>query len=384
MTKTNNLGLYIHLPFCERKCSYCDFLSFKCNDNQVVSQYIKALLKEIKGLSRVTGEHKVDSIFIGGGTPSLVSEWDMGNVLDCLKEYYDIDSKAEITIEVNPSSVTDEKMERYLKKGINRLSIGVQAFNNNVLNVLGRIHSKNDAFYCIKRAQKLGFDNINIDLMFGIPKQTMKMWKDTVREALFLKVPHISLYSLQVEEGTDMYNKIFVEKSMDLQDESVDREMYHTALKMMKAAGYSQYEISNAALPGYNSRHNTKYWSYSEYLGIGLGASSFFRGKRFKNYDNLFDYYKSVKERSCSIDSSSIEKYSEKEEMGIFVFTGLRKVDGFRLEDFKNVFNKEFFDVYDYNILNRYKDKLIIKDERIFITERGMDISNRIMAEFIL
>lgn len=383
MTTTNKLGLYLHIPFCIRKCSYCDFLSFSCSDNKVLSEYAVALMEEIRIRSGDWCDKQVDSIFIGGGTPSLFSEWDIGKILDTVRDNFNVTDDAEITIEVNPATVSDEKLIRYLRKGINRLSIGVQSFENHVLNVLGRIHNKNDAFYCIQRAQKAGFENINIDIMFGIPEQTMKMWKDTVRQAIFLRPTHISLYSLQVEEGTEMYNKIYREGIFEPTAEEIDREMYHTALRMMRTAGYEHYEISNAALNGYKSRHNMKYWSYEEYLGLGLGASSYAGGVRFKNCDSMYEYVQAIKNEVAPIDAGSVEKYSPKEEMGIYTFTGLRKSEGIDLRHFQEVFGEEFFDIYDKEIVEKYKGKLILDGDRLFISEKGMDISNRIMAEFI-
>lgn len=325
---------------------------------------------------------EVDSVYIGGGTPSLMSAWDMGRVIDALKDNFNIQRDAEITIEGNPATFSDEKMERYLRKGVNRLSLGVQSFENDVLEFLGRIHNKNDAFYAFQRAKKAGFENINMDIMFGIPGQSMKMWKDTVRQCIFLKPAHISLYSLQIEEGTEFYN-MYREGKMEAVSDISDRQMYHTALKMLKKGGYDHYEISNAALPGRRSRHNMKYWSYEEYLGLGLGASSFAGGRRFKNHCSLYDYINSIKQRKDTVDEKSVENYSEKDEMGIFVFTGLRKTEGFSLEHFRRVFNKSFFEVYDESILKKYKGLLIYTGERLYLSERGMDISNRIMAEFI-
>lgn len=383
MTTTNKLGLYLHIPFCVRKCSYCDFLSFGCTDSKILTEYAYALMEEIKIRSVDWQNKEVDSIYIGGGTPSLLSEWDIGKILDCIRENFSVTDDAEITIEVNPATVDDDKLIRYLRKGINRLSIGVQSFENHVLGVLGRIHNKNDAFYCLQRAQRAGFQNINIDIMFGIPEQTMKMWKDTVRQAIFLRPTHISLYSLQVEEGTEMFKKIYEDGVFEPTAEEIDREMYHTALRMMKTAGYNQYEISNSSLPGYQSRHNMKYWSYDEYLGLGLGASSFAGGVRFKNCDSMYNYVQAIKNKVAPVDAGCVEHYTVNEEMGIYVFTGLRKTEGINILHFKEIFNKDFFEVYDKSILDKYKGKLILGGNRLYLSEKGMDISNTIMAEFI-
>ena len=224
--------------------------------------------------------------------------------------------------------------------------------------------------------------NINMDIMFAIPGQSMKMWKDTVRQCIFLKPAHISLYSLQIEEGTEFY-ELYKDGKMEAVPEIQDREMYHQALAMMKEAGYKHYEISNAALPGFESRHNLKYWSYAEYLGLGLGASSFAGGSRFKNTSRMHEYLTAIREHVPPVDQESIENYSQREEMGIFVFTGLRKAEGFSLDHFHHVFRKDFFDVYDEDILKKYKGLLICADGRLYLSEHGMDVSNRIMAEFV-
>lgn len=341
------------------------------------------MIQEIKIRSQDWCFKEVNSIFIGGGTPSLVSAWDMGRILDNIRDYFNVAADAEITIEANPATLSDEKLERYLRKGINRLSMGVQSFDNNMLGFMGRIHNKNDAFYTFQRAKKAGFENINLDLMFGIPGQTMKMWKDTVRQCIFLRPAHISLYSLQVEQGTEFYKMMYEDEIIDPVPEITDREMYHTALRMLKTAGYDHYEISNACLPGYRSAHNMKYWSYDEYLGLGLGASSFANGTRFSNTKVMFDYIEAIKASVSPVDTGNVEKYSKREEMGVYVFTGLRKTEGISLEHFRRTFGENFFDVYDVNILNRYRGMLIHAGDRLYLSERGIDISNKIMMEFV-
>lgn len=383
MTTTNRLGLYLHIPFCVRKCRYCDFLSFGCNDSKLLSEYADALIMEAGIRAEEWHYRPVDSVYIGGGTPSLLSAWDIGRIMDCLHDNFNITEDAEVTIEANPATLSDEKLERYLRKGINRISIGVQSFENSVLEVLGRIHNKNDAFYSYQRARKAGFENINLDIMFGIPGQTMKMWKDTVRQCVFLRPEHISLYSLQIEEGTEMYDLVYRKCSLRPVPDSLDREMYHTALKMMKRAGYDHYEISNAALPGHRSRHNMKYWSYVEYLGLGLGASSFTGGSRYKNCGRMKDYLRAIKAHTAPVDAGSIENYTQREEMGIYVFTGLRKTEGIDLDQFRETFGRDFFDVYDRKLLDRYKGFLILSGERLYLSERGMNVSNSIMTEFV-
>lgn len=325
---------------------------------------------------------EVNTIFFGGGTPSLLTGKDIQDIMDCLRENFNVSDDAEITIEANPNTLTDAKLEGYRTAGINRISIGIQSFDNTVLDFLGRIHNKNEALAAYQRARRAGFDNINIDLMFGIPGQTMKKWTDTVRQAIFLRPQHISLYSLSIEEGTPMYDMLRRNEFNPTPD-YFDREMYHEALKMLRGAGYSHYEISNCALPGYEGKHNMKYWSYEEYLGLGLGASSFVGGKRYSNLSKMLEYINAIKVGLAPVDDGTIEDYSERDEMGIYVFTGLRKAEGLRLSEFRKIFGRDFFDIYDRSIVARNKGLLILDEDRLYLTEHGMDVSNRIMAEFV-
>ena len=382
MTRTSNFGIYIHIPFCVRKCRYCDFLSFRCEDDGILRGYTEALLKEMELKSKDLRYRYADSVYIGGGTPSILSAWDMGKILETLRESFNITDDAEITIEANPATLTDEKLERYLRKGANRLSIGVQSFDNRLLELLGRIHNKNDALYTFQKAKKAGFENINLDLMFGIPGQTMKMWKDTVRECVFLRPAHISLYSLQIEEGTEFY-EMYRDGRLEEVSDSLDREMYHVALRVMCGAGYRHYEISNCALAGFAGRHNMRYWSYEDYIGLGPGASSFIGGRSFENLKVMTEYLDALKEDVSPVDTENIKSYSRREEMGIFVFTGLRKAEGISLEEFRDIFGEDFFSVYDQRVLKKYKGLLILADGRLYLSEKGMDVSNRIMTEFV-
>ena len=378
-----NLGLYIHIPFCRQKCAYCDFLSFACKSEILLTEYAQALMLEIRSRKESAEGRRVDTLYIGGGTPSLMPADDFVRIMDETRRAFDIAEDAEITVEANPASLTREKLEYYRNCGVNRLSIGVQSFDNRILRILGRLHDKNEAFQMIQTARKAGFDNISIDLMFGVPTQSIKMWTDTLRQGIFLGPQHISLYSLQLEEGTDLYRRVFKEQSLSMISDQVDRQMYHEATAMLRDAGYDMYEISNACLPGRQSRHNRKYWSYEEYLGIGLGASSFFDGKRFKNYDKMYKYIQAIKEKRIPIDEKSIEHYGQRDEMGIYVFTGLRRMEGIDLKDFKARFGVDLFSVYDQALLGRHKGRLVLYDDRLYITEDGMDVSNAIMAEFV-
>ena len=383
MTITSNIGLYVHVPFCIRKCRYCSFLSFPCNEDKLLTEYSNALIREIRTRYEEWPYRIVDSIYIGGGTPSIMPAKDMARVVNEIRENFVVTDDCEITIEANPATITDEKLKTYLDCGINRISIGVQSFDNTILNFLGRVHDKNDAINAIRMAKKMGFDNVNIDLMFGIPGQTMKMWRDSLRQSLFLRPEHISLYSLQIEEGTPFYDMIYVDEMVSEVPENVDRAMYNEALMMMDDVGYKHYEISNASLPEFESRHNMKYWSYQDYLGLGPGASSFIGGHRFKNCEKVSEYLKYIKAGMPPVKSENVEDYSEREEMGIYVFTGLRKIEGFNISDFERTFMKDFFDVYDPSILERFKGFIEMDGMNLKLTRKGLDVSNKIMAEFV-
>ena len=383
MTITNNIGLYLHIPFCLRKCRYCDFLSFPCADEKILSEYTEALIREIKIKATEWPYRKVDSIYIGGGTPSILSEENVQKIMRSIYDEFTVEANAETTLECNPATANEEKLRSFLECGINRLSIGVQSWDNSVLRLMGRPHDKNDAFTAVRCAKKAGFENVNIDLMFGIPGQTMKMWRDSIRQCIFLRPQHISLYSLQIEEGTPFYKMIYEDHLLEEPSEFTDRKMYHDALLMLEDAGYNQYEISNAALPGFESKHNLKYWSYCEYLGLGLGASSFMGGVRYKNSSNMLDYLDHIKKNEAPVNVEDIEQFNTREEMGIYTFTALRKSEGVDLKEFEDIFGVDFFTVYDPSLINIYFGYLDYSDGRLRLTESGRDISNRIMAEFV-
>ena len=378
----NNIGLYVHIPFCMRKCRYCDFLSFECHDDRALSQYADALCREISARYEEWPYRVVDTVYIGGGTPSILPPEDMKRVMDCIRDNFTIDENSEITIEANPATLDDKKLETYLEAGINRISIGVQSFDNSILNLLGRVHDKNDALNAVRMAKKSGFKNVNVDMMFGIPGQTFKMWRDSLRQCIFLRPEHISLYSLQIEEGTQ-FHKMMENGTLEPTADSADRTMYHDAIDMLVHAGYNHYEISNGALPGFESKHNLKYWSYKDYLGLGPGASYFIGGHRFKNTSSVLDYLNYIKQGLPPVKPEDVEHYTPREEMGIFVFTGLRKTEGFDIRDFEDTFNIDFFDVYDPSIITRMRGLIEMNGFVMKLTDKGLDVSNKVMAEFV-
>lgn len=383
MTITNNIGLYLHVPFCIKKCRYCDFLSFACSDEEALSEYANALLMEINTCYEKWPYRTIDSIYIGGGTPSIMPARDIQRIMDEIQNLFAVEEGCEVTIEANPATLTDKKLEAYLECGINRISIGIQSFDNVILKMLGRIHDKNDAINSVRMAKKAGFENINIDLMFGVPGQTLKMWGDSMRQCLFLEPQHVSVYSLQIEKGTPFYRMVHEDKTIEELPEETDRHMYHEAVDMMERVGYELYEISNASIAGFESRHNLRYWSYEDYLGLGPGASSFIEGRRFQNCSKINEYLKYIKRGLAPVNEEGVEKYTLRDEMGIYMFTGLRKAEGVDINDFEKTFHVDFFDVYDPEVLRKLRGLLVADGNNLRLTRRGMDVSNIVMSEFV-
>ena len=380
MMKTNKekLGIYIHIPFCVRKCNYCGFLSFK-STAEMRRQYVDTLITKIhKWSKRVGDNYIVDTVFIGGGTPSLLNEKEIKDILDSLKTAFSFDDNPEITIESNPNSLTESKLKCYLENGINRLSIGVQSMDNKVLKTLGRMHTAKEAITAFKLARTVGFKNINIDLMFAISGQTSEIFKDTLEQVIHLNPDHISFYSLQIEEGTQFYEDYKKEKYEFIDDDKMN-EMYLMASNILKENNYEKYEISNAAKNGKYCRHNLKYWSMAPFLGIGLGASGYFEGQRYQEPDQ---YEKWQQE---DFPKGFIEPLED--QMSTYVITAMRRAEGINQGEFYKLFGKQLKDVYGHLIpyLNEQakKGNLIFKDGVLKFTDQGMLVSNDILCEFV-
>ena len=400
MMTTNNdktkLGIYIHIPFCVCKCRYCGFLSFENADKELHSRYIRALTDEIRLYGRLyRDEYIVDTIFIGGGTPSVLEPEYTEQILNAVRESFNIADTCEITIETNPGTLSRQKLSAYRKCGINRLSIGVQSLNDEVLETLGRIHSVREFEYNFALARELGFDNINMDLMFAVPGATESIWKETLENAIALSPEHISFYSLQIEEGTP-FARMYEEGILEEIPDDTDRKMYREAAKLLCRSGYVHYEISNAARPGFMSRHNLKYWTMQEYLGFGLGASSYFKGRRFQNTGSLKEYIRtsgqSLLADSCSCFKAAgcAEEFhinTEFDNASEFVFTGLRRLSGISLEEFKRFTGRILFEVFpeaERNISKWQAAGLAEYDGQVLkLTYDGIDISNDILSEFV-
>ncbi|EHA6439682.1 oxygen-independent coproporphyrinogen III oxidase [Clostridium perfringens] len=376
----DKISLYIHIPFCAQKCLYCDFPSFARKDH-LRKAYIEALNKEIINLREKHNNLEINTIFIGGGTPSVLES----NELECLlKEIAKLNMAKDIeySMEGNPGNLTEEKLEVMKKYGVNRISMGLQAKQDNLLKGLGRIHNYKTFKENFLLAKKVGFNNINVDLMFGLPNQRLNEWEETLREIISLEPAHISAYSLIIEEGTAFYN-LYENDKLKLPTEEEERKMYHLAKKILEENGFNQYEISNYAKEGKECRHNLAYWNMDNWIGVGSAAASYINGKRIKNISSVEEYINSINEKGEAVEE--IINNSKNDNMEEFMFMGLRKINGIDENEFKKRFSMNINDVYG-EILNKYIDEgLLIRDSgRIFLSEKGIEISNIIMADFLL
>ncbi|MBQ3546328.1 MAG: oxygen-independent coproporphyrinogen III oxidase [Lachnospiraceae bacterium] len=373
-------GIYIHIPFCKQKCLYCDFVS-NCGSDEDMRGYQKALLNEIE--STVINE-TVDSVFFGGGTPSIYPKEYIGEIMDLLKKKNVLSPDLECTIEANPGTLNYEKLCYYKSVGINRISIGLQSANDEELKVLGRIHTYDKFIESYELAKKAGFDNINIDLMSAIPLQTFESYKETLKKVVGLNPTHISAYSLIIEEGTPFYDKYYGDDEFEklLPDEDTERKMYHYTKEFLLKKGYSRYEISNYSKVGYECKHNLKYWSRINYYGFGVAAASLVNNVRYLNTDNRKDYVQA----NGDITKIRIEENEIliNEQMEEYMFLGLRKVKGISIKEFERIFEKNVYDEYG-EVINKHLENglLEIKENRIFLTDKGLDVSNFVMSDFL-
>ncbi|MBQ3785907.1 MAG: radical SAM family heme chaperone HemW [Lachnospiraceae bacterium] len=379
-------SIYLHIPFCVRKCDYCDFLSFPgalCPDD-IKAAYVDALIREIKLTPKALGS--ISTVYIGGGTPSLLDPSFMDRIMTVLYEEYDISHDAEISMEVNPGTVDMEKLGIYRRLGINRLSMGVQSFDDRELKLLGRIHDSSDAKRCYADARKAGFTNVNIDLMMHIPGQSTGSLKKTLEVVRQLAPEHLSCYSLIIEEGTPFYDR-YPERPMD---EDTEAKMDVLMREELKAMGYGRYEISNWALEGFECRHNLGCWHRDPYKGYGLGAASLYRDidgneYRFTGERDLQVYITKMQTLNPGDDPDMGEPLTQKDRMEEFMFLGLRCIKGISSREFENVFKKSMEEVYGA-VLDRYlaMDFLEKDGDRYFFTSKGIDVSNVILADFLL
>ena len=325
ITKKNKapLGLYIHVPFCRSKCQYCDFYSLTTKDDKLMDSYLDAMTRHIKEAGSLAPNHKVDTIYFGGGTPSFFGADGMATLLTAVRRYFDVANDAEITFEANPDSVSDKLLRRLKAEGFNRVSLGVQCDDDEILKKIGRPHNYAQAVTAVERIRKAGYKNLSLDLMYGLPGQTREGWEKTLRRVLSLNPEHISCYGLKVEERTPLYE---YKDIANLPDDDAQADMYLAAVDILRSKGYRQYEISNFAKKGLISKHNMKYWTGGEYLGFGPDASSDFAGKRFTMVRDLLGYVDGIKSGGRVV--SELHEIPSRERAGEFLMTRFRTTDG--------------------------------------------------------
>ncbi len=376
------LELYLHIPFCVSKCKYCDFLSAPSGEEQR-QIYVERLCRRIRYWSDVIHNYgyEIVSIFVGGGTPSILTEAQITQVFEAVHESFPIREDAEITLEMNPGTDVKDKLPVYRELGINRLSMGLQSADNEELKCLGRIHTYEDFRQVYQWVREAGFTNINVDLMSAIPGQTLESYEDTLRKVADLEPEHISAYSLIIEEGTPFYERYGEGRhAEELPDEDIERQMYVRTGEILEDYGYHRYEISNYAKDGYECRHNLGYWDRKEYLGLGAGASSLMDHIRWKEPDHIGPSTGLVLE-----EREDFTRLRRKDEMEEFMFLGLRKINGVSEYDFYKSFRVSMDEIYKESIENLIKEGLLVREEdRIRLTDRGIDLSNYALSQFLL
>lgn len=376
---SGGMELYLHMPFCVRKCAYCDFLSFP-SGAETQRMYAKRLMEDIDVMGKRYGEIPVETIFIGGGTPSVPDSGLIVEIMEHVRHAFHVADGAEISMEANPGTVTREKLTDYRKAGINRLSFGLQSANDRELKLLGRIHTWAEFLESFTLARECGFANLNIDLMSALPGQTCESWKETLSRVTELDPEHISAYSLIIEEGTPFGERYGSEEGRKLlPDEDSEREMYHETKRFLKDCGYERYEISNYAKPGRECRHNIGYWTGVPYLGLGLGASSYLDGCRFTVNPDMKQY---LEEKPGMF--ADIEKLTKKDMEEEFFYVGLRMTAGVSLSEFERRFGISAKEVYPGLMETFVKEKAArFEGDRFVLTDYGLDVSNYIMAQFL-
>ena len=375
------LGIYIHIPFCKQKCFYCDFCSF-ANKNEMQEKYVEAVINEIKNITHKE-KYTVTTIYFGGGTPSILNPKYIKNILQEIESSFEILDDAEITIEINPGTVNEEKLKKYKEYGINRLSIGLQSANDKILKKIGRIHDYKQFEETFFYARKCGFKNINVDLMIGLPTQTIEDVKQTLEKIIQKNPEHISVYSLIIEEGT-IIEKLINENKLQLPDEETERIMYWTVVNELKENGYNQYEISNFSKKTYESRHNTNCWKQKQYIGLGTSAHSYLNKKRYSNTNNIEEYIKNIQENNISKNITIHEEQTEESTMNEYMLLGLRMIQGININEFKQKFKTDPTIKYKKILEKLQKENLIqITKTSIKLTKQGIDFGNIVWEEFI-
>ena len=365
-----DIGLYVHVPFCVRKCNYCDFASVSA-DSVFRDKYIAHLCSEIQSYERE--KPRINSVFFGGGTPSLLSPKDIYLLRKKIDDAFILNDNTEFTVEVNPGALTVESLLAFLDCGVNRFSIGLQSIHENEMKILGRIHNYEDFLSTYKLLRHHGAANVSVDLMFGIPKQSVQSFEKTLSEIIEIAPEHLSAYGLILEEGTPLYK---AKSSLNLPNEDEERQMYFLACEKLSGAGYQHYEISNFSRKGYSCRHNLKYWKDEEYIGVGLSAHSYYKGVRYGN-SRRFDEYFANKGRELNELSDEDVKFE-------YTMLALRLSEGISLSDYENRFHENFLNGKEKTVSNLAKNELVaVEDGRLFLTEKGFWVSNSVITELL-
>ena len=375
-----DLGLYIHIPFCVKKCAYCDFLSWKGSDEEREA-YVQALEKEISSYSEFAKDYRVSTVFFGGGTPSVLEGEQTERILKKIRDTFRVEKDAEITLEMNPGTAQKEKLLLYRELGINRLSIGLQSVKNENLKLLGRIHTYGDFLDSYRMAREAGFDNISADLISSLPGQTLEEWKEELEILQETPLEHISVYQLIIEKGTEFYEK-YGEHEELLPDEETSREIYLWTGKYLKEHGFEQYEISNYARPSRKSRHNLRYWERKDYLGLGLGAASMIHNIRMSNTRDWEKYIEGSQNPKRLREE--VEFLEEPRQMDEFKFLGLRKTEGVSRKEFRRTFGRELDMVYEKALEKHLENGMLeASKDRIRLSQAGILVSNQVLSDFI-
>ncbi len=373
-------GLYVHVPFCIKKCNYCDFNSFKLNQEDKKA-YIESIITEMKIYSKQFNKDYFSTVFIGGGTPSILENKELKLLIDNIKDNFNIADDAEISIEANPGTLTKEKLETLYLGGVNRLSMGLQSSDKKHLESLGRIHSYEEFKKNFEIAREVGFENINVDLMFSLPNQTIEQWKQTLEDVVKLNPTHISAYSLIIEDET-VFGKLYDEGKLELLDEELDLKMYYYTRDYLKENGYNQYEISNYAKNKKECKHNVLYWKCGQYLGLGPGSHSYLNEERFSNCKDIKTYCEKL--RAFELPIEHIEKLDKQDMMEEKIFMGLRMNEGINLKKFNEKFKVDFMQIYKNEVESLKNSGLVeIINSRLCLTNKGIDISNKVFVEFL-
>ena len=374
------LGIYVHIPFCRSKCQYCDFYSLACKEDKLMDGYLDAVCAHIKESGALAPNYKVDTIYFGGGTPSFFGADGLAQILATIRRNFDVDNNAEISIECNPDSVSDKLLRRLLAEGFNRVSLGIQSDDDEVLKKLGRPHTYAQAVSAYQRIRKAGFKNVSVDLMYGLPEQTIGDWQETLDNVLRLLPEHISCYGLKIEEGTPFFE---YKEMLNLPSDDVQADMYLTAVEMLRSRGYRQYEISNFARKNLYSRHNLKYWEGGEYLGFGPSASSDFAGKRFTLCRDWQAYISGIRDGGEVMED--VQEIPLRERAGEYLMLRLRTARGIAADEYERLFLLPFEPLAEVLAKHRALGYTGINEEgRWYLTPKGFLISNTILSELLL